>query len=143
MARTAVDFMGSKKTQSEEHTIRRMALDGLVIVLKSMLRSTSFGVLGETDQVSDASGKAAAASSPSRSRLRAALPLLACATASAAAASNDAAAAAAAAVDACGLPPGLHASVFTSCCSSSSSFPPAVSAASGNTYRGIASQATE
>ncbi len=65
MARTAVDFMGSKKTQSEEHTIRRMALDGLVVVLKSMLRSTSFGVLGEADQVSATPGKAAASSGSS------------------------------------------------------------------------------
>lgn len=47
LPRSAVDFMSSKKGVQEEHTIRFMALEGLVIVLKSMLRSTSFGVHGE------------------------------------------------------------------------------------------------
>lgn len=56
LPRSAVDFMSSKKSVQEEQTIRFMALEGLVIVLKSMLRSTSFGVYGEQSTVPPASG---------------------------------------------------------------------------------------
>jgi brefeldin A-inhibited guanine nucleotide-exchange protein len=57
LPRSSVDFMVSKKTQAEERQLRMMSLEGIVSVLKSMLRSTSFGMLGEVPASSGGAAK--------------------------------------------------------------------------------------
>lgn len=57
LPRSSVDFMVSKKTQAEERQLRMMSLEGIVSVLKSMLRSTTFGMIGEAPTSSAAGPK--------------------------------------------------------------------------------------